>query len=94
MESKVGIISHRPGKTKPSLWDVGTCKPKMVSASLLYFENLPHNATLYGNNRKIFQRFETCKDIFMCHNVTGQTIGLGIAAYSQRHLAPIGCSRI
>jgi hypothetical protein len=56
----------------------------MVSASLLYFENLPYNATLYSNTRKIFQRFETCKDIFTCHNVTGQTIGLGIAAYSQR----------
>ena len=24
MESKVGIISHRPCKTKPSLWDIGT----------------------------------------------------------------------
>ena len=63
MDSKVGIISHRQGKTRPSLWDIGTCKPKIVSASLLYFENLSYNATLYSNNRKIFQRFETCKDI-------------------------------
>ena len=90
----VGIISHRPGKTKPSLCDVGTCKQKMVSASLLYFENLPYNATLYSNNRTIFQRFDTCKDIFTRHNVKGKTISLGIAAYSQRHSAPIGCSRI
>jgi hypothetical protein len=40
----------------------------MVSISLLYFEKLTYNATLY-NNRKIFQRFETCQDIFMCHSV-------------------------
>ena len=33
-----------------------------------------------------FQRFETCKDIFTCHNVTGQTIGLDIAAYSDIQL--------
>jgi hypothetical protein len=26
MESKVGIISHRPCKTKLSLWDIGTKK--------------------------------------------------------------------
>jgi hypothetical protein len=26
MESKVGMISHRPVKTKTSLWDIGTCK--------------------------------------------------------------------
>ena len=83
MESKVGIISHRPGKTKPSLWDVGTCRQKMVSASLLYFENLPYNANLYSNNRTIFQRFETCKDIFTRHSVTGKIISLGIAANSQ-----------
>ena len=83
MESKVGIISHRQGKTRPYLWDIGTVKQKMVSASLLYFENLSYNDTLYSNNRKIFQRFETCKDIFTRHNGTGKTIGLGIATYSQ-----------
>jgi hypothetical protein len=58
----------------------------MVSASLLYFENLPYNTTLYSNNRVIFQRFETCKDIFTRHNVTGKTISLGIAAYSDIQL--------
>jgi hypothetical protein len=39
MESKVGIISHRPDKTNPSLWDIGTCKQKPVSENLLYIEN-------------------------------------------------------
>jgi hypothetical protein len=44
----------------------------------LEFENLPYKVTHYSNNRKNFQRFETCEDIFKRHNVTGQTIGLGI----------------
>jgi len=79
MESKVGIISHRPGKTNPSLWDIGTCKQKPVSENLLYIENWAYNATLYSNSRNNFQRFETC---ISRHNGTGKIIGLGIATYS------------
>jgi hypothetical protein len=93
MECKVGFISHRPGKTKPSLWDIGTCKQKLVSEYLLYFENLAYNDTLYSNSRKIFQGFETCKDIFTLRNGTGKTNTIGIATYSQRHSASVGCSR-
>jgi hypothetical protein len=52
-----------------------------LSASLLYFENLSYNASLYSNNRKIFQRFETCKDTITRHNETEKTIDLGIATY-------------
>ena len=54
---------------------------KIVSASLLYFENLSYNVSLYSNNRKIFQRFETCKDTITLHNETEKTIDLGIATY-------------
>ena len=31
MESKVGIIPHRPDKPNQSLRDIGTCKQKRVS---------------------------------------------------------------
>ena len=48
---------------KPSLWDIGTCKQKLVSEYLLYFENFAYNATFYSNIRNIFQCFETRKDI-------------------------------
>ena len=72
MESKVGIIynvSHRPSHLCKTLELV---KKKSVSESLLYFENLSYNDTLYKNSRKIFQRFEKCKYIFTRHNVTGK----------------------
>jgi len=69
MESKVGIISHRQGKARPYLWDIELVNKKLYPASLLYFENLSYNDTLYSNTRKIFQCFETCKDIFTRHNV-------------------------
>jgi len=89
MESKVGIISHRPGKTKSPLWDIGTCKQKLVSEYLLYFENFVYNATFYSNSRNIFQCFETCKDIFTHHNGSGMLMSLVIATYSHRHSASI-----
>jgi hypothetical protein len=59
MESKMGIISHKPCKTKSHL-----CKIlELVSEYLLYFENFAYNATFYSNIRNIFQCFETRKDI-------------------------------
>ena len=79
MESKVGIIPHRSDKPKQSLRDIGTCKQKLVSEYLLYFENFAYNDTFYSNNRKIFQHFETCKDLFTLHNGTVKPISLGIA---------------
>jgi hypothetical protein len=44
MESKLGI---------PSLRDIGTCKQKLASEYLLYFENSACNVILYSNSRNI-----------------------------------------
>ena len=90
MESKVGIIPHRSDKPKQSLWDIGTCKQKLVSEYLLYFENFAYNATFYSNISIFFSVLKRVKTyyVFRRHNGTWMTIAIGIAAYS----ASIGCS--
>ena len=57
MERKMGITSHRPGKTIPSLHD------KNLYPNI--YRKIAYDATLYINSRKIFQRFETCKDTYL-----------------------------
>ena len=50
IKSKVVILPHRPGKTKPSLWDIGTCKENIVHPHLycilkIYITMPPSTAT-------------------------------------------------
>jgi len=92
MESKVGIIAHRPGKTKPSLWDIGSCKQKWYPHLYCIVKihlTMPPSTGTAERSFNVLKRVKTLTR----HNVTEKTTSLGIATYSQRHSAPNGCSR-
>ena len=62
--------------------------PHLYCILKIYLTMQPSTATT-ERSFSVLKRVKT----FTRHNVTEKTIGLGIATYSQRHPAPIRCSR-
>ena len=88
MTSKVGIIPHRPGKPTPSLWDIGTCKQRLVSKYLLYFENLLTMPTSTATAERSFNVLKRAKTYILSTMGQERLSALALLPpYSQTHSA-------